>query len=788
MTPAISLLFGLTAVVAIGMALLLLRHAGQRGARWFAVACLAVAAWSTANAVQNLTHDPGLKRFTVGLVFACISIAVYALWRAVIARAPRPWTPPTWLTWALALPGLLTAILATTTGPPGPFYRSLEIPEGTGPVTGQPAEMLVPHLIWANGLLIWSLAGIAHIVRRIPRQDRRWVIASVAAFALAPLVNMALFATELRLFDGNDLTPIAALPVAAVVVRAVRRADALDVDVALLPVARDTVVESMSDGVVVVDAHGRVVDLNPAAADLLGVTPSSAIGMGVGAVVPGWDDEHPHRNWEILPTDRRPDVVIAARGGGMRNATPGCLILLRDVTEQHNDRVALELSLTRHDHAARHDQLTGLPNRVALFWHLRTTLAEARPVTLLILDLNGFKALNDTFGHRWGDQVLRDLGGRLREAAPAGATVARLAGDEFAVVLDGAEERVVARVAQRMVGAIRDPFVIEGTEVSVGASIGASLGPRHGDDADTLVHAADVAMYHAKRGARPWALYEPGLDERRPDRLMLRHELRRAIGTEEIEVHLQPQASPGGQVTAMEALIRWRHPARGLLAPGAFLPACDDGDLMCRLTDAVLDAALAALRDLDRVLPGLRIAVNLSGPDIRDPSLPDRVGAALRRHRIDPGRLTLEVTENALVSAGDGLTALRTVRDLGVRVSLDDFGTGSGPLATLRELPVDELKIDRSFVAGIGRPREAALVAGLIRLAHDLGLTVIAEGVESADQAAALVGMGCDTLQGFHVGRPTPPRQLLREHGGAGAAGERERPAEGGLVPSPTSA
>ena len=423
-------------------------------------------------------------------------------------------------------------------------------------------------------------------------------------------------------------------------------------------------------------------------------------------------------------------------------------------------RSALELSLARHEHAARHDALTGLPNRTALFDRLRSLLVNGFPVSLLILDLNGFKALNDTFGHRVGDQVLRDLAGRLRGSVTFGTLVARLAGDEFAVALPEGGTPSAAEMANRLLDAINQPFNVEHTEVSVGASIGIAFGPRHGSDADELVHAADVAMYHAKRTSARWAVYEPSLDGRRPERLMLRHELRRAMSGRELEVHYQPQGTPGGRVMAVEALVRWKHPQRGLLAPGAFLPVCEDSDLMLRLTDQVLDMALADLERMDDGASDLVVSVNLSSLDLRDAALPQRIEAAITRHGADPRRLTVEVTENALVAAGDGLHNLQRVRDMGVRVSLDDFGTGSGPLATLRELPVDELKIDRSFVAAMNQPREAALVAGLIRLSHDLGLTVVAEGVESPDQATALTEMGCDLLQGYHIGRPRPPRRF----------------------------
>ncbi|MCC6831939.1 MAG: EAL domain-containing protein [Thermoleophilia bacterium] len=748
-----TLVLGLSAIAAGGMCVMLVRMRAEPGASLLAVCTAAAAVWLVAGAVQINTADVDLRRLTITVGFSCAVAIVYTAWRAVVLRAPWPWRVPAVVARAVAVPMIGTVVLAAATDAGGPFYRTLDITADTQPIHADPGPWMVAYLIWAYGLVVWGVAGLIWLVLHAPHGRRRHRWMSIAAVAVPVCVNLTVTAWRP---GGQDLTPVAALLAIAGLLWLVWRMKLLDIDVGLLPVARDVVVESMSEGVVVVDRHGRVADLNPAAAGLLGVVPGAVVAAAVDRVVPGWRDDDDRRSWEFTTPGRLPARTVEVRAGTLRDGGSGRLVLLRDVTEQRTARAALELSLARHEHASRHDALTGLPNRVPLFSRLRLALADPRGVTLLILDLDGFKALNDTFGHRSGDRVLRELATRLQHVMDRDAMVARLAGDEFAVVLGGGDPVAAGAAAQRLLGAMYAPFTVGETEVSLAASIGVAFGPRHGADADELVHAADVAMYHAKRTAARWAVYEPDLDGRRPERLILRHELRRALSEHELALHYQPQATPDGRVTAVEALVRWHHPQRGLLAPGAFLPVTEDTELICRLTDEVLDIALGDVAAWTADAPGLSVSVNLSSLDIRDPALPDRIAAAIGRHGVDPRRLTLEVTENALVAAGDGLTRLEQVRDLGVRVSLDDFGTGVGPLATLRELPVDELKIDRSFVASMDRPREAALVGGLIRLGHDLGLTVVAEGVETPECMIALRDMGCDLLQGHHLGHPEP--------------------------------
>ena len=775
----VTLLLGLSAIASAGLTCVLLPRRSEPGGVALIVMSGCVAGWACANAVQINAADHDLKRLTVSVAFACICGTTYCFWRAVVERAPWPFRVPPRVSTLLAAPALVTIVLVSATDAPGPFFLELDVPAGRGPVVGQPGPWLVLHLIWAYGLMIWALAGFGWLALQVSRRDRRLSALMVAAVS-SPLVANSVLATGAAPLGGNDPTPIAAVLAAIGLAWAVGRMNLLDVETGLMPIARDVVVESMTEGVVVIDQRGRIVDMNPAAGGLLSIAPRQSVAQAAERVLPGWpDDPAGAGSWEFAAPGEAAGCIVEARLGSLngRGRRSGTLVLLRDVTEQRGARSALERSAAEHLHASQHDPLTGLPNRAMLFSRLRTALEGGAGCALLILDLDGFKGLNDTFGHRAGDRVLSELAVRLEHTADADALVARMAGDEFAVVLPRPERTPATAVAERLLSVFRVPFTVGETEVALGASVGLALGPEHGSDADDLVHAADVAMYHAKRTAGRWAVYHADLDARRPERLILRHELRRALENHEFTLHYQPQATPGGEVMAVEALVRWRHPQRGLLMPEAFLPVTEDTELICRLTDEVLDLALRDLGRWRAEAPALRMSANLGSLDIRDPALPERVLAALARHGVPAPSLTLEVTENALIVAR-GARHLERLRAHGVRIALDDFGTGVGPLTTLRDLPVDELKIDRSFVAAMDhRERDAALVGSLIRMGHDLRLSVVAEGVETTAGAATLRGLGCDLMQGYLVGRPRPfdPPRRVRVGAAAASAPARAR-------------
>jgi predicted signal transduction protein with EAL and GGDEF domain len=360
--------------------------------------------------------------------------------------------------------------------------------------------------------------------------------------------------------------------------------------------------------------------------------------------------------------------------------------------------------------------------------------------------------------------VLSQLGPRLREALPGNTLLARLGGDEFAMVVpvsDGRGQAVSA--AESFRSALVEPFAIEDISLAVQASIGISYFPDHGDDANALLRRADVAMYGAKAIQADWQEYTPERDGHSRARLALAGQLRRAISDGELVVHYQPKADlESAAVTSVEALVRWQHPEHGLLAPAEFVPMAEQTDLIRPLTLFVLDRALQQASEWEEMGLDLSVAVNLAMPNLLDSRLPDDVARALAKTKVSPRLLILEITENAVMVDPVRVTdVLRRLRALGVGLSLDDFGTGHSSLAYLKELAIDELKIDRSFVLDMVKDEQnAAIVRSTIELAHAMGLRVVAEGVEDADTLFELKAMGADVAQGFYLSRPVPPVEI----------------------------
>ncbi len=425
-------------------------------------------------------------------------------------------------------------------------------------------------------------------------------------------------------------------------------------------------------------------------------------------------------------------------------------------------------------HQALHDTLTGLPNRALLQSRLRQAIAAAQSGTeilaLLLLDLDRFKEINDTFGHHAGDLLLQQVGARLLRTLRSSDTVARLGGDEFAIVLTAGDKQSVAETARRVLAAFEAPFVVEGQPFEVGTSIGIAYYPDHGDDVQTLLRRADVAMYVAKRAHSGYVVYTCEQDQHSPDRLALVADLRHAIARGELLLHYQPKAAiASGHISGVEALARWSHPQRGLVPPDQFIPLAEQTGLIGALTLWVLDAALRQCRDWRRQGLDLGVAVNLSTHSLLDARLPHTIADLLNTYQIPPGKLRLEITESSIMAdparAQEVLTRLSA---LGVCIAIDDFGTGYSSLAYLKRLPVNELKIDKSFVSHMREDRtDAAIVSSTIGLAHSLGLHVVAEGVEDSETWDLLATLGCDTAQGYYLSRPLPPDELARRVAGA---------------------
>ncbi|RMH66909.1 MAG: EAL domain-containing protein, partial [Actinomyces sp.] len=419
---------------------------------------------------------------------------------------------------------------------------------------------------------------------------------------------------------------------------------------------------------------------------------------------------------------------------------------------------------------ALHDELTGLANRALLTERLDHAVQGARrsgsPVALLLLDLDQFKEVNDSLGHDQGDRLLVAVARRLRDHVRESDTLARLGGDEFAVLLErDVTPRTTLQVAERILACFDRPFELDALSLQVGASLGVAIHPEHGTTAADLRRHADTAMYTAKRRGGGLAVYDPGRNRSSSQRLSLLSELRRAIDGGELLVHYQPIVTLStGRIGAVEALLRWRHPRHGLVSPGEFLDGAEVAGIIRPLTQWVLARALDDLDRWRRAGLDLRLAVNVSVRNLYETTFADDVRRLLAAHDVDPSRLTLELTETQVVDdLARAHTALTGLTALGVGIAIDDFGTGHSSLTNLHALDVDEVKIDRSFVAAMeaGDATAETIVRSIISLARSLGLEVVAEGVESPDTVTRLSLLGCDRAQGFWFARPRPADDLV---------------------------
>lgn len=442
---------------------------------------------------------------------------------------------------------------------------------------------------------------------------------------------------------------------------------------------------------------------------------------------------------------------------------------LRAAEESDARRGEAEKELER---LAHHDSLTGLPNRAGLKAAIGPFLHDGpggRPASVHFIDLDRFKAVNDSLGHAAGDELLVATARRLLAAAPDLGTVARLSGDEFVVAGHVTDKRDATEVAARLLDVLRAPIQIEGLEIVTSASIGIAVADSADETLEDLIRRADIAMYRAKeRGRNRWELHEPAASDPTVDRLRALGELRRGIREGALRVHYQPRIDlRTGRTSGVEALVRWQHPTRGLLPPSEFITMAEDSGLVRPLGAWVLNETMRRADMLRREDPhnaGLEFAVNLSARQLNDPELVATVKGALQLRRVDPALLLLEITETALMSdPSAALESLTALKNLGVSLAVDDFGTGYSSLTYLKKFPIDELKIDRSFITGLGSDSgDAAIVGSCIGLAHAVGIRAVAEGVETRGQLETLRAMGCDLAQGFHFARPLPA-PLLKE-------------------------
>jgi len=457
-------------------------------------------------------------------------------------------------------------------------------------------------------------------------------------------------------------------------------------------------------------------------------------------------------------------VYVVRDGAGRYVRRAG---VIQDITERKAQEARIE-------HLAYHDSLTGLPNRAMLMDRLGHALSQAQrlnqQLAVLFIDLDRFKLVNDSLGHHVGDQLLQEIARRLRATLRENDTVARVGGDEFQVVVcNVAGATDAARIAEKLMRALGEPFTLEGQELHVTASLGVSLFPRDGASGELLLKYADTALYEAKgEGRNAYRFFSPEMNAQAHGRLRLENDLRRAVERGELELHYQPQLDLAtGEVCAVEALVRWRHPVRGLVPPNAFIPMAEETGLVLGIGEWVLNEACRQVARWQRDgladnVSALRVAVNISARQLQRPGLDGAVRRALSLSGLAPECLELEITESSvMLDPLHAQSVLQSLRDLGVLLSIDDFGTGYSSLAYLKRLPLDRLKIDRSFIGGIPADSDdAAIVETIIVMTHKLGLRVIAEGVETLEQRLQLVRQGCDEMQGFLLAHPVPADEL----------------------------
>jgi diguanylate cyclase (GGDEF)-like protein/PAS domain S-box-containing protein len=480
------------------------------------------------------------------------------------------------------------------------------------------------------------------------------------------------------------------------------------------------------------------------------------------------DDGESH----ILEIDVSP---LRGRDGTLQ----GVIEVSRDITERLKNEERLQENEVRLNYLVYHDALTELPNRVLFNDRLQQALGTARrqsgQVAILFLDLDRFKNINDSLGHEIGDKVLMEVAKRLRYWARESDTVARLGGDEFLLILEDIHDvTYVAMFANKILGILAQPVAVENHELYVTGSLGISLFPADGVTGDTLLKAADAAMYKAKgEGKNTYQFYTPDMNARAHELLLLEGDLRKALEFEQLVLHYQPQFElDGGELVGMEALVRWRHPRRGLVSPGDFIPLAEETGLIVPLGEWVLRQACLQNRAWQQQgLPQVRMAVNISARQFRQPDFVDQVDRILSETGLAPDCLELEITESVVME--DFSEAIMTLTDLkvrGIHLSIDDFGTGYSSLSYLKRFPISKLKIDQDFVRDVTvDANDAAIAASVIALAQSMNLEVIAEGVETEAQLDFLLEKGCRQGQGFLLGRPLPAGQA--EHFFKGRAG-----------------
>jgi diguanylate cyclase (GGDEF)-like protein/PAS domain S-box-containing protein len=562
-----------------------------------------------------------------------------------------------------------------------------------------------------------------------------------------------------------------------------------------------TAMETVANAIFITDREGRILWVNEAFTRLAGYTPEEALGNTPRILESGKHDlAFSAHLWSTVLRGEvwRGDIVNRHKDGRLytvcQTVTP-----MRDDTGEVSYLIAVHEDITARKEAEEHvrrlaqrDMLTNLPNRSLFHERLGESMDRAdrvgKGIALLFLDLDDFKDINDTLGHSMGDNLLVAVASRLKEKVRRADTLARIGGDEFAVVLHDLQNgHEAVPLAQRLLGALSQPFHLDGHTLTIGASIGITVYPRDSESVETLLRNADLAMYRAKaEGRSTFRFFSQEMDVAVQERVALARDLRRALETDELWMAYQPQVDlKTGEVIGAEALLRWTHPTRGLVSAGEFVPVAEETGLMAPIGEWVLAEVCRQSRAWREAgLPPLCIAVNISGMQFSHQDVPAMVAAELARNGLPPHAIEVEITESVLMGrSANVVAALDALRDAGVSLSLDDFGTGYSSLKYLREFPVSRLKIDQSFIRGIGEHEsDEAIVCAVIGLGHNLHLKVMAEGVEKIEQASFLWRHGCDEAQGYFFAKPLsthdfaafvkgykPPVELVRGRSSAAA-------------------
>lgn len=740
---------------------------------------LAMATWTIASALEIGVVAVDTKLFWakvkfIGIVVVPPAALGFLLWASGRGR---------WISLrliAIVFPALLVLGDVWIRGPRGAVWTGASI-DASGPFSVLQIEYGMGFWLFAAYSYGLLLLGSGLLVSTVVGSNRIFRLQSAVLLigVVAPWGANALNLLDVVAAPGLDLTPFAFPITAGALAVGIWRLRLLD----LVPIARDTVTERMRDAVIVLDAQYRVLDLNTVAERILGVGASRAVGQKISRLA--FSERtllEPRRAHALLDRYREhgeayeevrrgqgPDLrtysltLSSLREGDPRQGEH--LMTLHDVTE----RKIVEDHL---DRLAHYDTLTGLPNRRLFYERLERAIVLAQrrklKVALLFLDLDRFKHVNDTLGHEVGDLLLEQVAKRVKNCLREADSVSRLAGDEFTVLLQEiTDNKDAAAVANRIIESFARPFELDGHVLNVTTSVGISLFPADGQGRSELLKNADTAMYRAKTlGKNRFEFYQEEMAAEAHERIDAEKGLHSALRNEEFMIHYQPLLTTrGSELFAVEALVRWEHPERGLLLPAEFVPIAEKNGLIVELGHFVLREACTQAKRWQEQNPTdtpLKVCVNLSSRQLRHPDLASDVIRILEETGLSSGDLVLELPESALLEdATHTASVLHQLKERGVLVAVDDFGTGYSALSTLFHLPLDLVKVDRSLVDALGRGTNGEpMISAIVSMARGMGMRVVAEGVESAQQLAMLRSMGCDLVQGHYLARAATPARV----------------------------